>query len=87
MKLNKYLKAAQALQAKALNRKDIYMFEIDVRNYDDGDTSLWITTKLLTGEEFHYFTLYSFWDAEQNDAVIAKLTAWMDGENEGEGAR
>ena len=85
MKLNKYLKAVQALQAKALNRKDIYMFEIDVRNYDDGDTSLWITTRLLAEEEFHYFTLYTFWDAEQNDAVIAKLTAWMNGENEGEG--
>lgn len=87
MKLNKYLKAAQALQAKALNRKDIHLFEIDARNNKDGDTSLWITTKLLDEENFRYFVLYSFWDAEQNDAVIAKLTAWMDGENEGEGAR
>lgn len=87
MKLNKYLKAVQALQAKAMNRSDIYMFEIDVRHYNDGDTSLWITTQLLDEDKFHYFTLYTFWDAEQNDAVIAKLTAWMNGENEGEGTR
>ena len=76
MKLNKYLKAVQALQAKALNRSDIYLFEIDVRNYEDGDTSIWVTARLLAEDEFHYFTLYSFWDAEQNDAVLAKLTAW-----------
>ena len=87
MKLNKYLKAVQALQAKALNRSDIYLFEIDVRNYEDGDTSIWVTARLLAEDEFHYFTLYSFWDAEQNDAVLAKLTAWMNGEEEGEGAR
>ena len=87
MKLNKYLKAVQALQAKAANRPDIYMFEITTRHYIDGDNSLCVTTRLLAEEEFHYFTLYSFCDAERNDAVIAELTAWMDGENEGEGAR
>lgn len=87
MKLNKYLKAAQALQAKAMNRKDIHLFEIDVRNYKDGDISLWVTTRLLDEEEFHYFVLYSFWDAEGNDAILAELTAWMNGENEGEGER
>ena len=87
MKLNKYLKAVQAIQAKAANRPDIHMFEITTRHYIDGDNSIWVTTQLLDEEEFHYFTLYSFFDAEQNDAVISTLTAWMDGENEGEGAR
>lgn len=87
MKLNKYLKAVQALQAKALNRKDIHLFEVDARNNKDGDISIWVTTQLLDEVNFHYFVLYSFWDAERNDAVLAELTAWMDGENEGEGAR
>lgn len=79
MKLNKYLKAVQALQAKTLNRSDIYMFEIDTRHYEDGDTSLWVTTRLLADDEFHYFTFYTFWDAEQNDKALAELTAWMEG--------
>lgn len=79
MKLTKYLKAVQALQAKALNRSDIYMFEIDTRHYEDGDTSLWVTTRLLADDDFHYFTFYNFLDAEQNDKALAELTAWMEG--------
>ena len=103
MKLNKYLKAVQALQAKAMNRADIKMFEADIRNYEDGETSVWATTQLIGEEEFHHFVLYTFYDKEQNDKIIAELTAtvkvrymkqwmtertaWMDGENEGEGER
>ena len=87
MKLNKYLKAVQALQAKALNRADIKMFEADIRNYEDGETSVWATTQLIGEEEFHHFVLYTFYDKEQNDKIIAELAAWMNGENEGEGAR
>ena len=79
MKLTKYLKAVQALQAKALNRSDIYMFEIDTRHYEDGDTSLWITTRLLAEENFHYFTFYTFLNDEENGKALAELTAWMDG--------
>ena len=45
MKLTKYLKAVQALQAKCLNRSDIHLFEIDIRHHEDGDTSLWVTTQ------------------------------------------
>ena len=79
MKLNKYLKAAQALQAKAINRNDIKMFEVDIRNYEDGEVSVWVTTQLVGSEEFHYFVLYTFFDKEQNDKLIAQLTAWMEG--------
>lgn len=79
MKLTKYLKAVQALQAKALNRSDIHLFEIDIRHYEDGDTTLWITTQDMGREKFNYFTFYSFWDAEQNDKTLAELTAWMEG--------
>ena len=80
MKLSKYLKAVQALQAKALNRSDIYLFEIDTRHYEDGETALWVTTKLMDGEKFDYYTLYTFWREDQNDAVLARLTAWMNGD-------
>ena len=79
MKLNKYLKAVQALQAKAINRNDIKMFEVDIRNYEDGEVSLWVTTQLVWSEEFHYFALYTFLDKEQNDRLLAKLSAWMEG--------
>lgn len=79
MKLTKYLKAVQALQAKSLNRSDIYLFEIDIRHYEDGDTSLWVTTQDMGREKFNYFTFYSFFDQEQNDAVLSDLTAWMEG--------
>lgn len=79
MKLNKYLKAAQAIQTKAMRRTDIKMFEVDIRNYEDGETSVWVTAQLIGAEEFHYFTLYTFFDEVQNDAVLAKLTAWFDG--------
>lgn len=77
MKLDIYLKAAQKLQAKALNIEDIYLFEIDTRHYEDGETALWVTTKLMDGEKFDYYTLYTFWREDQNDAVLARLTAWM----------
>lgn len=79
MKLNKYLKAVQALQAKSLNRSDIYLFEIDIRHYEDGNISLWVTTQDMGREKFNYFTFYSFFDQEQNDAVLSDLTAWMEG--------
>ena len=79
MKLTKYLKAVQALQAKALNRSDIRMFEVDARHYEDGDTSLWVTTQDMGREKFNYFTLYSLVDQEQNDAVLSELTAWLEG--------
>lgn len=79
MKLNKYLKAVQAIQAKAINRNDIKMFEVDIRNYEDGEVSVWVTTQLVGSEEFHYFVLYTFFDKEQNDKLIAQLTAWMEG--------
>ena len=79
MKLKKYLKAAQALQAKAINRNDIKMFEVDIRNYEDGEVSVWVTTQLVGSEEFNYFVLYTFFDKEQNDKLIAQLTAWMEG--------
>ena len=80
MKLTKYLKAVQALQAKSLNRSDIYLFEIDIRHYQDGDTSLWVTTQDIIGREmFNYFTFYNFCAQEQNDAVLSELTAWMEG--------
>lgn len=79
MKLKKYLKAAQALQAKAIDRKDIHLFEIDVRNHNDGDTSLWVTAKLLEEEGYNHFSFYTFWNKEENDAILAKLTAWLEG--------
>ena len=79
MKLKKYLKAAQALQAKAIDRKDIHLFEIDVRNHNDGDTSLWVTAKLLKEEGYNYFSFYTFLNKEENDAILAKLTAWLEG--------
>ena len=44
MKLNKYLKAVQALQAKAINRNDIKMFEVDIRavcaRYDEATRTI-----------------------------------------------
>ncbi len=79
MKLTKYLKAVQALQAKSLNRSDIYLFEIDIRHYQDGDTSLWVTTQDVGREKFNYFTFYNFCAQEQNDAMLSELTAWMEG--------
>lgn len=79
MKLTKYLKAVQGLQAKSLNRSDIYLFEIDVRHYEDGDISLWVTTQKMGGDKFNYFTFYSFCSDERNDAVLSELTAWMEG--------
>ena len=79
MKLTKYLKAVQALQAKAINRNDIKMFEVDIRNYEDGEVSVWVTTQLVGSEEFHYFVLCTFFDKEQNDKLLAELTAWMEG--------
>lgn len=79
MKLTKYLKAVQALQAKSLNRSDIYLFEIDIRHYQDGDTSLWVTTQDMGREKFNYFTFYNFCAQEQNDAMLSELTVWMEG--------
>ena len=77
MKLTKYLKRIQTLQAKSLDRTDMKMFEVDVRHYDDGETSLWVTLKLISEEEYHYFTLYTFNSEEENDAALAQITDWL----------
>lgn len=77
MKLNKYLKAVQALQAKNINRPDIKMFQVETRNYEDGETSIWVTTNLQGSEDYPFFVLYTFNDQEKNDAVLADLKAWL----------
>ena len=77
MKLNKYLEAAQALQAKAINRNDIKMFEVEIRHYEDEETSLWVTTRHMDVGKHNYFTFYTFWSKEENDSALAKLKAWL----------
>ena len=79
MKLDIYLKAVQKLQAKAINRRDIYLFEIETRHHEDGETSLGVTTKTMEGDNFDCHTFYTFWGQEKNDAVLAKLTALVEG--------